>query len=130
MFGECGFLSYFYLIHLGQENGTDSEVMSLRDALQKVERGGLVDFKLGGHRCERPPEVQQGRADDRFVITSDPENPLLWKANAVQVRNFKQNNIASHFPYSKLKDSPLQLDPRQQFFKVFMFAMLIHCHLF
>ena len=83
--------------------------MSLRQALQDIERGGLVDFTFGGHSCERPQEVRQGRADDMFQISPQPDSRLLWKSNAIQVRSLKASNAASHFPWSKLESSCLDL---------------------
>ena len=32
-----------------EDGNSDSEVMTLRSALQEVEKGGMVDFTLGGH---------------------------------------------------------------------------------
>ena len=94
-----------------QENGCDLPVQTLRDVLQHIESKGCVDFSLGGHTCARPPEVQQGKAPDSFVITPDPGNPLLWRPQLIQQKNLKPANIASHFQYSILKDSPLVLVP-------------------
>ena len=94
-----------------QEQGSDSNVMGLREALQQIERTGLVDFKLGGHRCERPPAVQQGRDDDHFELQADPSSALLWKPNTIAVKNLKFTNVASHFVWSKLQSSNLQLAP-------------------
>jgi len=98
-------------LHSCQENGSDSAVMVLRQALQQVERNITVDFTLGGHRCERPPQVTQGHADDFFQITPDADSQLLWRPTAIAMRNLKHNNVASHFLWSKLKDSPLELAP-------------------
>ena len=78
-------------------------------ALQHVEMNGLVDYTLGGHKCERPPEVKQGKCDDRFDIQGDPDSPLLWKANNVAMKNLKSNNVASHFTWEKLSNSNLDL---------------------
>ena len=89
-------------------------MLSLRAALQKVERGGMIDFTFGGHQCERPQEVQQGRADDCFRMTPDPDGQLLWRANTINVRNMKATNVASYFPWSKLSSSALELVPRKQ----------------
>lgn len=100
---------------LPQENGSDSSLMSLREVLQKVERGGAVDYTLGGHRCERPPQVQQGHADDQFIISADPESPLLWRPSAIAMRNLKANNVASHFSYTQLAGSALKLVPCLRF---------------
>ena len=100
---------------LPQENGSDSSLMSLRTALQKVERGGAVDYTLGGHRCERPPQVQQGHADDQFTISPDPDSPLLWRPSAIAMRNLKANNVASHFSYTQLAGSALKLVPGLRF---------------
>lgn len=83
--------------------------MTLREALQHVEKNGLVDYTLGGHKCERPPEVKQGKCDDRFDIQGGPDSPLLWRANNVAMKNLKANNVASHFSWEKLSSSNLEL---------------------
>lgn len=90
-------------------SGAESDMISLRSALQKVERSGIIDFTFGGHQCERPQEVQQGRADDCFRITPDPPGQLLWRANTINVRNLKATNVASYFPWSKLSSCALEL---------------------
>ena len=53
-------------------NGRDNPVMSLKAALQAVERGGLVDFQLGGHTCTRPAAVVQGQTDYSKLCQSWP----------------------------------------------------------
>jgi hypothetical protein len=47
-----------------EADGTDTTVQSLRQCLQQVEKGGMVDFQLGGHTCERPGQVFSGHHDD------------------------------------------------------------------
>ena len=95
-----------------QENSADQPVDVLRSVLQKIEKCGAVGFTVGGHTCARPPEVQQGKAPDSFTITPDEANPLLWRPQAVQVKNLKASNIASHFGLSLLNASPLVLAPQ------------------
>lgn len=87
--------------------------MSLKEALQRVEASGLVEYTVGGHRCERPPEVAQGLSEDAFSISPDPDNALLWRANQIQTRSLKQSNVASHFPFSMLTQSALTLVSQQ-----------------
>ena len=70
-----------------------------------------MDFTSGGHSCSRPPEVQQGKAPDAFIITPDPGNPLIWRPQLIQQKNLKPANVASHFQYTTLRDSPLVLVP-------------------
>lgn len=77
----------------------------------------MVDFTLGGHKCERPQDVRQGRADDMFEVTPEPQNRLLWRANAIAARSLKATNVASHFPWSKLEASSLELAPCSQQFR-------------
>ena len=94
-----------------QEEGSDSQVMTLRAALQYLERGGMVEYSVGGHVCHRPPEVQQGRADDHFDVTVEADNPLVWRATVVQSKNLKISNVASAFAFTQLQQSPLVLAP-------------------
>ena len=49
------------------DHGADSEILSLRQCIQKVEAAGMVDWKLGGHTAERPSQVFQGQSDDMFL---------------------------------------------------------------
>ena len=81
----------------------------LRAILQHVESKGTVDFSLGGHSCSRPPEVQQGKAADAFVVQPDTTNPLVWRPQAVQQKALKPANLASHFAYPLINASPLVL---------------------
>ncbi|CAK9109302.1 unnamed protein product [Durusdinium trenchii] len=91
-----------------EDDGSDTNPMVLCAALQAVEKSGMIDFSLAGHTCCRPPEVQQGRCDDRFYVAPTDEK-LLWKANAVPAKSLKASNLASHFSYQQLKASPLVL---------------------
>lgn len=102
--------------NLLQEDGADGPVTALKEALQAAERSGLVEYSLGGHKCQRPSDVQQGRADDRFEISPDLDNELLWRPNAFQTRSLKASNIASHFSFTSLNESPLVMAPC---FKIF-----------
>ena len=63
-----------------EEQGADGDVVSLRVALQRVEKGGMVDFSLGGHTCARPAAVAQGHQDDHFQVAPDAAQALLWSA--------------------------------------------------
>ena len=94
-----------------QENGTDRAPQSLRALLQSVETSGVVDYTIGGHTCSRPAEVKQGKAPDSFEIQPDESNPCLWRPQAIQQKNLKGANVASHFSYPLLKASPLVLAP-------------------
>ena len=85
--------------------------MTLRHCLQGVEKSGMIEYLLGGHKCARPASVQQGNSDDFFQISPDPENELVWKPSAVQVKHLKAANLASHFPFTLLDASPLVLVP-------------------
>lgn len=97
----------------------DSERLTLRATLQLVESNHFVDFQLGGHTCQRPPEVVQGRSDDRFNVTPEAGNELLFRSNSVQVRNLKHSNLASFFPGNKLEESAaLMLVPGMIIFKL------------
>ncbi|CAE6916132.1 unnamed protein product [Symbiodinium sp. CCMP2456] len=61
---RCEFGDDTAKVVLEEESG-DSNVMTLRQALQRIEAGGMVSYTLGAHRVERPPEVVQGNASDR-----------------------------------------------------------------
>ena len=92
-----------------QGDAGDSRVMSLREALQSVEKSGFIEYTLGGHSCSRPAAVQQGHEDDRFDIAPEDGNPLVWRANAIPSKQLKAANVASHFSHSSLSESPLQV---------------------
>ena len=92
-----------------QEDGGDTPVTTLREALQAVEKSGFIDYSLGGHSCARPQEVAQGKSDDRFDVVPETGNPLVWRATAVAQKQLKAINIASHFTAEALDKSPLVL---------------------
>lgn len=115
----------FVLCDSGQDDGSDTNPMVLCAALQAVEKSGMIDFSLAGHTCCRPPEVQQGRCDDRFDVAPTDEK-LLWKANAVPAKSLKASNLASHFSYQQLKASPLVLVA----LFAFCWASFLFLHLF
>ena len=92
-----------------QEENGDSPVMTLREALQKIEKSGFIDYSVGGHSCTRPADVQAGKADDMFEVKPESGNPLVWKATGISQKQLKVNNIASHFTAMQLDASPLIL---------------------
>ena len=94
-----------------EEQGADGDVVSLRVALQRVEKGGMVDFSLGGHTCARPAAVAQGHQDDHFQVAPDAAQALLWRPHAIATKNLKACNVASSFLWSALEESPLVLVP-------------------
>ena len=76
----------------------------------------MIEYSLGGHVCGRPQAVQQGQCDDKFEVKPDTENELLWRPTAIQTKNLKAANLASHFPYQILNDSALLIVPWNLFF--------------
>ena len=105
------FITYFFHHDSLEEDGSDTQVMSLREALQRYEAGGLVEYTLGGHHASRSAGVQQGREPDAFQIAPDASNALAWKANNVPSRSIKAANVASVFPWPLLEASPMQMVP-------------------
>lgn len=91
--------------------GADSSCMMLREALQRFERKGLVEYTVGGHRCQRPASVQQGKQDDCFEVSPDESKVLLWRPNNVPTKSLKAANVASSFSWPSLEASPLTLAP-------------------
>lgn len=92
--------------------GTESEVQTLRSLLQHVESAKqLVDYSVGGHSCARPPQVQQGVAPDGFNIEPDTANPVVWRPQAIQVKNLKGANIASTLRAVQARCFPIGLGP-------------------
>jgi hypothetical protein len=104
---EYNIPSLFSLQSVQEESG-DSPVLSLREALQKIEKSGFIDYSLGGHACSRPPSVTQGKADDMFEIIPENGNPLVWRATAISHKQLKGVNCASHFSADALEKSPLE----------------------
>ena len=94
-----------------QEGGVDGPLQTFRTILQNIEAKGTVDYNVGGFSVLRPPEVQQGKAPDHFVVKPEEGNPVVWRPQAVQAKNLKATNIASYFAYSALTGSPLKLAP-------------------
>ena len=86
--------------------------MTLRTALQTIEKQGMVDYTLGRHSCQRPAAASQGREDDKFSIAPDGGNLLLWRPNQIPVKNLKAANVASYFNY----DDDLWKPPRSNWY--------------
>ena len=99
---------HLFPLQSGQEESGDSPVLSLREALQKIEKSGFMEYTLGGHSCTRPPSVTQGKADDMFEIVPENGNPLLWRATAIAHKQLKGVNCASYFTAAALDQSPLE----------------------
>lgn len=57
-------MCYCFLIAM-QEGSQDSDLKTLRAAIQYCESKGMVDFELGGHVYSRPPSVVQGHSADK-----------------------------------------------------------------
>ena len=47
-------------------NGVDGSFQTLGDCPREIEKGGTVDFNLGGHTHSRPAGVLAGQEDDKF----------------------------------------------------------------
>ena len=101
--------------HISQEAGADSALQPFRCILQHIEKQGVVDYHVGGHKVSRPQSVQQGKEDDRFEVAPDETGPIIWRPQAIQSKNLKATNVASHFAYSALTASPLMLASRYVF---------------
>ncbi len=82
-------------------------MMTLRSALHIVEASGMVEYTLGGHCCQRPAAVQQGKDDDKFEVSPEDANPLVWKANVIPNKQIKVANLASQFTCEQFAASPL-----------------------
>ncbi|CAK9089138.1 Uncharacterized protein SCF082_LOCUS42073 [Durusdinium trenchii] len=104
----CAFVSDSHQVIL-EEGNSDSGLLTLRSAIQKIEAAGHVDFTLGGHTCQRPSSVQQGKADDHFEIGPDTSSTLLWRPHNVPSKNVKAANLASQFTAQSLEHSPLYM---------------------
>lgn len=128
-------LSYQDLATGQDGEGNDSELISLRSALIKLEGSGKVDFELAGHSYHRPASVMQdAQADDRpgslirgpgcstsftkkghtpapaatasrFEVRWKEETTMLWKPAAVQLRNVRATNVGSFFESAQIFES-------------------------
>ena len=88
-----------------EQSSGDSELMTLRACIRKLETQGHTNFVLTNHTFERPAEVIAGTQDDQFRVVCALENGLVWKANAVN-KDYKMLNVASVFQESELTASP------------------------
>ena len=60
-------------------DGNDGPPISLRSALQQVERTGLVDYEVAGHSCARPAQVCQNPDEaDRLGPRTNPGRFSPW----------------------------------------------------
>ena len=68
-----------------QENGSDSDLQSLRKVIQKCETNGMIDFDLGGHTYTRPAQVVQGNAPDQWLAIESCHGIMISRCHCIMV---------------------------------------------
>lgn len=88
----------------GPNGNSDSNPMTLYALLTTLEKRGVLDSKLTGHKVSRPAEVQRGEAPDTLVISH--ESFSVFKPNPIaKVQNVKSSNIAGYIGLRALMTS-------------------------
>ena len=81
----------------------DSSPMSLFKLLTTIEKRGAVDFKLTGHKIERPAAVRRGEAADAIDVSH--ETYSVYKMNNVVQKHVKAGSLASFIGQKALSGS-------------------------
>lgn len=68
-----------------------------------MEKRGLLDLKVTGHKVDRPVEVKRGESTDRIDVQH--ESYSVFRPTQVQVKSLKQTNAAGHIGYKALSAS-------------------------
>ncbi|CAK9025766.1 unnamed protein product, partial [Durusdinium trenchii] len=74
----------------GSRGAADSDAMTIFDLIVMLEKRGLVDLTLTGHKFERPPAVKRGESEDSMVFNHEAFS--VYKPNPVQQKNVKSSN--------------------------------------
>lgn len=87
----------------GSRGAADSDAMTIFDLIVMLEKRGLVDLTLTGHKFERPPAVKRGESEDSMVFNHEAFS--VYKPNPVQQKNVKSSNVAGFLQYQTLTKS-------------------------
>ena len=108
---------------------TDSRPMTVYNLLTTLERRGILDSKLQGHKVARPPEVQRGEAADSLTITH--EQFSVFKPNpVVKVQQVKASNIAGYIGLRALTSSEYITMVWRSFVLIFWGYIFYVCDIF
>ncbi|CAK9075623.1 unnamed protein product, partial [Durusdinium trenchii] len=107
MDAKLSLLCHKFLVVLeetGSSGVSDSSPMTLYALLTMLEKRGVLDAKLTGHKVERPPEVVRGEASDSITIAHEAFS--VFRPNPVaQVKQVKASNIAGFIGLRALTSS-------------------------
>ena len=88
----------------GSSGVSDSSPMTLYALLTMLEKRGVLDAKLTGHKVERPPEVVRGEASDSITIAHEAFS-VFRPIPVAQVKQVKASNIAGFIGLRALTSS-------------------------
>lgn len=78
----------------------DSSPTTLFDLLVSLEKRGVLDLKVTGHRVDRPSDVKRGESMDRIEVTH--ESYSVFKPTNVALKTMKQTNMAGVLGFKSL----------------------------
>ncbi|CAK9067064.1 Uncharacterized protein SCF082_LOCUS34017, partial [Durusdinium trenchii] len=96
----------------GSRGAADSDAMTIFDLIVMLEKRGLVDLTLTGHKFERPPAVKRGESEDSMVFNHEAFS--VYKPNPVQQKNVKSSNVAGFLQYQTLTKSRMRHFPKEK----------------
>lgn len=87
----------------GTQGASDGPPSSLFTLIVQLEKRGLLDLKLTGHKIDRPPDVKRGESADRIDVIH--ETYSVFKPGQVALKTAKQTNLAGLIGYKALSSS-------------------------
>ncbi|CAE7889335.1 unnamed protein product [Symbiodinium microadriaticum] len=87
----------------------DGTVQTLHELVLSLEKQGLVDLTISGHKVDRPAAVKKGISEDTLDVQH--QSYSCYRPNAVALKNAKYQNFAGVVGVKNLSSSPqLELD--------------------
>lgn len=68
-----------------------------------LEKRGLLDLKVTGHKVDRPSDVKRGESSDKIEVQH--ESYSVFRPAAVQLKTLKQTNVAGYVGTTSLSSS-------------------------
>ena len=82
----------------------DGSLQTLHELVLSMEKQGLVDLTISGHKVERPAAVKKGLSEDTLDVKH--ESYSCFRPNAVSLKNAKYQNFAGVIGVKNLPSSP------------------------
>ena len=82
----------------------DGTVQTLHELVLSLEKQGLVDLTISGHKVDRPAAVKKGISEDTLDVQH--QSYSCYRPNAVALKNAKYQNFAGVVGVKNLSSSP------------------------